>query len=326
MRAIVNTGPGQLEMREWPAPKPGPGQVRIRTGACGICATDLVMIDGWDRTGFPVIPGHEWSGTVEAAGPAVDTALLGRRCVAENVLSDGGEVGFEYPGGYAECFVTEADKVYAIPDALPFAAAALIEPLAVCVRGMRRMRPEGIRSVLVLGDGPIGLLSVALLMRTGVERIVIVGGRKERLAVAAGFGASLALNYHDLNDDPASALRDKFPNGCDAVVEATGSQTGMQAAFDVVAREGKVLVLGDYRNLRADFPWNDLLHREIMIIGSNASAGAWPEALRLAVDGGVALDRLISNRFPAERFEEGVTLVRGRRDDVVKVIIEWEIM
>ena len=82
MKAIVNTAPGRLEMRELPLPEPLRGEARIRTGACGICATDLVMIDGWERTGFPSIPGHEWSGTVDAVGPGVDEELLGRRCVA----------------------------------------------------------------------------------------------------------------------------------------------------------------------------------------------------------------------------------------------------
>ncbi len=72
MKAIVNTGPGRLEMRDLPTPSPAAGQVRIRTGAVGICATDLEMIGGWDRTGFPAIPGHEWSGTVDALGPGVD--------------------------------------------------------------------------------------------------------------------------------------------------------------------------------------------------------------------------------------------------------------
>ena len=93
MKAIVNTAPGRLEWREFPLPKPRAGEVRIRTGACGVCATDLAMIAGWERTGFPSIPGHEWSGTVDAAGRGVSKSLVGRRCVGENVLSRGGEPG-----------------------------------------------------------------------------------------------------------------------------------------------------------------------------------------------------------------------------------------
>ena len=124
MNAIVNTAPGQLEWQDLPIPEPGPGQVRIRTAACAICATDLQMIAGWSRTGFPSIPGHEWCGVVDATGASVDPALVGRRCVAENVLADGREVGFEHPGGYAECFVTEAANLYLIPGDFPPALGA----------------------------------------------------------------------------------------------------------------------------------------------------------------------------------------------------------
>ena len=116
MKAIVNTAPNRLELLDWPLPHPGPGQVRIRTGACAICATDLNMIAGWERTGTPAIPGHEWAGTVDAVGEGADPALPGRRCVGDNILSDGGEVGFEHPGGYGEYFLTEANNLHFLPD------------------------------------------------------------------------------------------------------------------------------------------------------------------------------------------------------------------
>lgn len=83
-----------------------------------------------------------------------------------------------------------------------------------------------------------------------------------------------------------------------------------------------MLVLGDYGPARAGFRWNDLLHREIHLIGSNASAGAWDEAVRLAV-AEVPLAGLVTHRLPAERFQEGMDLLRSRRDDVVKVVLEW---
>lgn len=169
MRAIVNTGPNRLEMVELPLPQPGSGRVRIRTGACAVCATDLAMIAGWNRTPFGSIPGHEWSGTVDAVGGDVDRSLIGHKCVAENVLSSGGEVGFEHPGGYAEYFVTDAANVRLLPDDFDLVAAALTEPLAVCVRGARRLG-EPAEPVLVLGDGPIGLLTVALLVGRGCRR------------------------------------------------------------------------------------------------------------------------------------------------------------
>lgn len=323
MHAIVNTGPGQLEWQEWPLPSPGPGQVRIRTGACGICATDLEMIGGWQRTGFPAIPGHEWSGTVDSVGEGVSPSLLGQRCVAENVLSDGGEVGFEHPGGYGEYLVTEARLVHRLPPDFPLDVAALIEPLAVSVRGLRRLRLVDRRSALVFGDGVIGLLMLVLLRRAGVERVVLVGGREQRLSLAAELGAAATINYHAVGNDLAAAIREvetrAFPN----VIEASGSSKAVQAGLELAGPGAHVLLLGDYGDVRADFRWNRLLHGEIELIGSNASAGAWPEAVRLAVSGELPLARLISHRFPAAQFAEGVQLARSHAPDVVKIVLEW---
>jgi threonine dehydrogenase-like Zn-dependent dehydrogenase len=323
MKALVNTAPGRLEWKEWPKPEPGPGQARIRTGACGICATDLEMIRGWQRTGFPAIPGHEWAGTVDAVGAGEDATLAGRRCVAENVLGDGGEVGFEHPGGYAEYLITDVRNIHALPDAYPLAVAALIEPLAICVRALTRLRLERRDSAVVLGDGPIGLLMLLLLRNEGVGRVVLVGGRAERLELARRFGATTILNYHETTGDLATAVNalpgSPFPN----VIEASGSPVAMSAALDIAPREGKILVIGDYGDGRADFPWNRVLHKELELIGSNASAGAWTRAVQLAVDGIVPLEHLISRRMPASAGVEGMQLVRESRN-LVKVVLEWE--
>jgi threonine dehydrogenase-like Zn-dependent dehydrogenase len=327
MKAIVNIGPGQLAWQERPLPEPGAGQVRIRTGACAICATDLQMIAGWQRTGFPSIPGHEWSGTVDAVGAGVDPGLAGRRCVAENVLADGGEVGFEHPGGYAAYLLTEARNVQVLPRDFPLTAAALIEPLAVSVRGMRRLRLENKleeeRRALVFGDGPIGLLVLMLLRRAGVEDVLLVGGRPQRLALARERGAGRALNYHEVSGDLAAAVRQAGGGQFSNVVEASGSAAAIQASLDVAARCGRVLMLGDYAGARAGFAWNRLLLQEIELIGSNASAGAWPEAVRIATEGQLPLARLVTHRLPAAQFAAGVELMRSHQADVIKVVLEW---
>jgi len=324
MRAIVNTAPNHLEMMEYPTSHPGPGQVRIRTGACGICATDLEMIAGWERTGFPAIPGHEWAGTVDAVGAGVDEVLIGHRCVAENVLDDGGEVGFEHPGGYAEYLVTDAARLQIPPDDFPLATATPIEPLAVAVRARRRLRPDAGDPALILGDGPIGLLMLQLLVREGDRHVVMVGGREPRLALAAELGVAQTLNYHHLGGDMAVAIHDETGVEFSTVVEASGSVTGMEAALELAGPCGRVLMVGDYGPWHASFRWNHVLHREIELIGSCASAGAWPEAVRLAVEERLPLERLVTHRVPVERFQEGVELTRSRQGDVVKVVMEWE--
>ena len=336
MKAIVNSAPGELTWQDWPLPQPGPGQARIRTGACAICATDLHMIAGWNRTGYPAIPGHEWAGTVDAVGAGVDPGLVGRRCVAENVLSDGGEVGFEHPGGYGEYLVTEAHRIQVLPPGYPLWAAALIEPLAVTVRAARRLRLPGMGqaseagqrlgegSALVLGDGPIGLLMVALLRRAGIEQVVLAGGRAARLALGRKWGASETLSYHEMGEDLVSGIRQGWDRPFAYIVEASGSAVAMCASLELVAACGRILVVGDYGGARADFPWGRLLLQQLELIGSNASAGAWEEAVRLAVTGQVPLSDLATHRYSAERFGEAMAVVRSRRQDVVKVVLEWQ--
>jgi len=321
MKAIVNTGRNRLAWREWPMPEPGPGQVRIRTVATGICATDLEMIAGWKRTGFPAIPGHEWSGVVDAVGAGVPPRWRGRACVAENVLADGGEVGFEHPGAYGAYFLTEARNLRRLPAGVDPAAAALIEPLAVCVRALRRLGAGIAGPALIFGDGSIGQLTAMLLARRGIKDLALVGGRAQRLALARKLGRVRTLDYHEAGRDLVAGVRKALPGSFPLVVEASGAPRAMEAALELAAPGGRVLVIGDYGEAHAGFRWNHLLHRELTLVGSNASAGAWPEAVRLA-GAGFPLHRLISKRLPAARFAEGLELVRHSRD-VMKVVLTW---
>ena len=321
MKAIVNTGPNVLEWRDVPDPTPAPGQVRVRTAACGVCATDLKVMAGPGRGGWPRILGHEWSGAVDAVGDGVEAALVGRRCVAENILSDGGEVGFEHPGGYAEFVITEARNVRTLPDDFPPATAALIEPLAVCVRGLRRLAAEDRSSAVIFGDGAIGLMTLMLLGAEGFGEIVIVGGRPSRLGLALELGASHAINYHD-GGDLVGAVRARGIDASPNVVEASGSAAALRAAIEIACAGAKILVLGDYDDARADFPWERVLHRELSIIGSNASALAWPRAVEIATSGRLPLSRLVTKTLPAADFAEAVELTRSSREEV-KVVMEW---
>jgi len=322
-RAIVNIGRGLLQLQELPLPQPGPGQVRIHTAACAICATDLKLISGSDRVGFPAIPGHEWSGTVDATGPDVDESLTGAFVVGENVLSDGGEVGFEHPGAYAEYFLTEASRLYEMPPSFDPAVACLIEPLAVCVHAQRRLAASIQERALIFGDGGIGLLMLALLRAAGTQKVVVIGGRRGRLRLASELGAAAVHDYRELGTPLGHAIRTLYRDGFSSVVEASGAPIALEGAFEAATPNGTVLVIGDYDYAQATFVWNDLVHRELTLVGSNASAGAWPAAISLAVSSAVPLKRLVSVVLPAVDFAHALTVIRAERDDVVKVVLDW---
>jgi threonine dehydrogenase-like Zn-dependent dehydrogenase len=260
---------------------------------------------------------------VDGVGPGVDLGLVGTRCVGDNILAAGGEVGFEHPGGYSEYLVTEADKLYVLPDGYPLATATLIEPLAVAVRSVRRLRVGNRASALVLGDGPIGQLVLMLLLSNGVKRVVMVGGRRRRLEMAAGVGAAATVNYHEAGPGVASALQAALRGSTPNIVETSGSAAAIETAIALAAPRGRIVIVGDYRGSCASFRWNDMLHREFELAGSNSGSGAWPQAVRLATRGGLPVSQLITHRLPAHRFAQGVALARGRRGDVVKVVLEW---
>jgi len=323
MKAIVNTGAGRLELLELPMPQPAAGEVRIRTAACAICATDLKMISGWQRTGFPSVPGHEWSGTVDAVGERVDASLIGKRCVAENVLRDGGEVGFEHPGAYGQYFVTEADNLHLIPADFSPHLAALTEPVAVSMHALKRLG-NAEEPFLIFGDGPIGLILVTLLIRAGKNNVVVVGGREERLNLASELGATETFNYHRQAEGLAEIIHQKTSTCFPTIIDASGSANAMAASFELIAPRGKILVMGDYGDARANFLWNDVMHREVQIIGSCSGAGARAEAVRLAVEGNLPFEELVTHRFAAEEFREAFDLMRNRNAGVIKIVLEWE--
>ncbi len=324
MKAIVNTAPGKCEFLEWPSPEPGKGEVRIRTAACGICSTELGMIKGWDRTPFPAIPGHEWSGVVESVGAQVDKSLIGKHCVGENVLSDGGEVGFEHPGGYGQYFITDANNLHIIPDDFPLHLAVLAEPIAVVVHGYHRLKIAHAEEVLIFGDGPIGLLMALYLKQAGIRRVKMVGGQPSRLELGRSIGVDLTYQIPHPEGDFTGEIRQNLGETFQYIVEASGSVRALETALNIAGRKGRILVLGDYGMGRARFEWNHLLHNELALIGSNASAGGWKEAVDFLLMYRTELERIITHTVPAPHFDEGLELVKTKPNEAIKVVITWE--
>ncbi|RKN40059.1 zinc-dependent alcohol dehydrogenase family protein [Streptomyces hoynatensis] len=306
MRALIVDRPGVLRAGEVPDPTPGHGEVIVEVDACGICGTDLHILDGeFPPAPYPLVPGHEFAGRVAALGPgagtglevgqrvAVDPSLFCGHCAAcragrGNLCEFWGATGDTVDGAFAEYVAVPAANAHPLPDHLSSAAGAMVEPLSCAVHGVRRLGPVLGETVLLVGAGTMGLLLQQLLLAAGARRLVVVDRNAERLAVAARLGATAT----------ATSVGELDGERFDAAVDVTGVPAAIEDALSAVRRGGRLLIFGvaaaEARIAVSPFRiYND----EITVIGSMAVLHSYAAALDLAASGQVELDPLVTASF-----------------------------
>jgi 2-desacetyl-2-hydroxyethyl bacteriochlorophyllide A dehydrogenase len=290
MRAALCREAGRVIVEEAPRPVPGPGEVLVRVRSCGICGSDLHWYHGQMMVP-PVCPGHEIAGEVADAGAGVTTLAAGDRVAVEGIASCGGcdactrgdyhlcprlgIVGMTIPGGFADYLVMPARHCFRVPDGVPFPTAALCEPLAVAVHGVRIAGLEIGQRVAVLGAGTIGLMAVIAARAGGAGEVVVTARRPHQRAAALALGADRVVG----EDEPV--------DGADLVVETVGGTADtLHAAVAACRPGGTVCVLGVYTG-SPTFPAVLALLKEIRILGSFVYSRAGARA-----DFDIALDIL----------------------------------
>ena len=344
MKAVLFERPHHAAWVELEAPTAGPGEIVVRSHVAGVCRTDLEMLHGgltdprWVR--FPLVPGHEWSGTVAEVGEGVTELAVGDRVVCEGMIpcnrcrrcKDGetqlclnyDQIGFTRPGGYGELVLVPRHVVHRLPDDVSFAAGALVEPSACVLRGIERGRPQPGEAVGVIGIGTLGSLAVRLLQLRSPGVLVAYGVRSEELAFARSLGAGAAVHVGE--EDPVAATHALVGSGLDVVVETAGATEAIDLATQLVRPGGRVVLLGIAgEGKRLDIPADRIMFGDMDVIGScSYSTSAWSGVLRLLESGTVDLDPIVTHRLPAERFEEAFALLDDRRGAVTKVLLEHD--
>ncbi|MDT0443752.1 zinc-dependent alcohol dehydrogenase [Streptomyces johnsoniae] len=315
-------------------PEPGPGEVRVAVHAAGVCASDREVYEGTRADGYvryPVVPGHEWSGTVEAVGPGTDPALVGARTVGEGFracqvcarcrsgetsLCTAGyeETGFTQPGAFADHLVLPARLLHLLPDDADLTAAALLEPAAVVAAAVLRAAPRPAERVAVVGAGTLGLLAVQLLAASSPAELVAVDPRDRPGEQARTFGADRAATPAE-----AAELHGRF----DLVVETAGAPGTARDACLLARRGGRVVLTG----LPAPGAHGiDAVHLSVsqLTVASvfGAPPAAWAYATRAFAAGLLRPAPLITHRLPLESFGEAVELVGSGDPEVGKVLLE----
>jgi L-iditol 2-dehydrogenase len=346
MKALLLSAPGELTVADVDRPDPGPGEIRIRVAACGICGSDVHGYTGaTGRRIPPLVMGHEAAGTIHAVGPGVGDLAVGDRVALDSTVFCGGcehcragrenlcthrEVlgvscgTYRRHGCFAEYAVVPRRIAHPIPDTMSFVSAALLEPLTIALHAVRLGEAgPATRSAVVVGAGTIGLAVVAALRAVGVPRIAAVDLDSDRLAAARRLGATDTFVAGPEAAAAAAAwgTTSADTDGADLVVEAVGSTPAVQTAVAAATRGGTVVLVGNV-SPTIELALQTVVTRQLRLQGSCASAGCYPEAIRLVASGAVDLSGFVSRVAPLAEGPAWFDRLHRRDPGLVKVVLE----
>jgi len=341
MRALYKSaaGPG-LTLTERPEPTPGPNDVKIRVERTGICGTDL-HIDSWDSwaagaINAPLIPGHEFSGHVVEVGSAVHSVAVGDMVSAEGHVVCGhcrncragrrhlcirvSSLGVNRDGAFADYVVLPESNVWHHSDGIDPDLAAIFDPLGNAVHTALSFPLVG-EDVLITGAGPIGLMAAAVARHVGARFVVVTDVNEARLELARSMGVDLAINV--AQDRIASAqARLGMQEGFDIGLEMSGHEAALPEMLDNLTHGARVALLGlPSRPIAID--WAKVVSHMITIKGiyGREMFETWYTMTAL-VSTGLDVSRVITDRFPASRWQDAFAAARS--GDRGKVIIDWD--
>lgn len=346
MRAAVYRGADAVVVESVPVPEPGHGEVLVRVAVCGVCGTDLKKIH-YGLVPPPRIFGHETTGTITAVGTGVSNWKVGERVAVNHhvpcLRSDcffcqrrafsqcpvykrtGATAGFEPAGGGFAEYVRVMDwcastGIVRIPEGVSFEEASFVEPLNTCLKGIRLADVHTGDTVLVVGQGPIGLLFTQLARLAGAK-VIATDRFQYRLAVARQIGASTALSPDADVRGASLALSDG--RGVDLAIVAVADTRAARAAYDLVRPAGKTLLFAQTRlddTIEVDAGAVCMLEKAL--IGSYSSdITLQDEASELIFSRQVDVRPLITHRFPLEEIGAAIEIASHPRDGSLKIMV-----
>ncbi len=349
MQAVVYRGVNDMRLETVPVPEIGPGELLIKVATCGICGTDLKKIHTGSHSA-PRIFGHEMSGTIVKVGEDVTRFAPGERVVVHHHVPCGDcyncrkrtptqcalykkvgvTAGFEPSGGgFAEYirvmdWITASRGVVRIPDGVPFEQAAFVEPVNTVLKGVKLLNLQSDDTVLVIGQGPIGLMHAALARRTGA-RVLTSDLYPERHAIAAKFGLKDPIDAGSENV-VERVFAETEGRGADAVILAVGGNALIKTAMDAARPGGKVMLFAQTQHGEAVIDPGAVCMDEKTLMGSYSSSFEILDEVTDLVFGGYKsgfnLTQLISHRFPLERAVEAIEIASHPKADSMKIMLE----
>lgn len=333
MLAAVFVGEGKLELTEVPVPKIKRGEVLLEIEAASICGTDvqILKIPPGHPANKGVILGHEFSGRIVALSGEGSGFKEGDRVVVDpnitcgsclyckrgqpNMCANMTTLGIFINGGFTKYTAVPMKALHKISPQLPPEIAVFAEPLSCVVNATLKLKIDPSESVAILGAGPIGLCFLQVFRASGAARIMVSEVSDLRKKASLECGATRVIDPRKENIMEVVKKETEF--GVDVVVDAVGSQ--MSDALQIVRNGGRVLLFGQNTEARAEITQNTITRRELTVMGSFIAKFTFPPAIKILESKALALDKLITHRFPLERIHEGLTAMREGK--AIKVII-----
>ncbi|MCH0565225.1 zinc-binding dehydrogenase [Streptomyces sp. MUM 2J] len=329
--AIVVEAPGVHRLVPHEPREPQPGEALVRVHAVGLCGSDREVYQGNRPEGYvryPLVPGHEWSGTVEATGPGVPRSLAGRKVVGEGfrncqvcdrcqagetTLCSAGyeETGFTQPGAMAATLTLPARLLHVLPDDADLSAAALLEPAACVAAAALRANARPGDRVAVVGTGTLGMFAVQFLRAVSPGELLVVGRHDDRAGLSRHFGATAFLT------------RDRrLPDDFDIVIETAGSADAARTAARLLRRGGRLVLTGIPSPGADGLDPTDLVVRQLEVhTVFGAPPRAWAYAVRVFAAGLLDPLPLVTHELPLAAFSRAVELVGSGDPTVGKVLV-----
>jgi L-iditol 2-dehydrogenase len=348
MNALVLHAVGDARLETVPRPDPGPGQVRVRIGFCGVCGSDIPRMFVKGTYKFPTVCGHEFAGIVDEVGDGVEECQPGDRVAVFPLLWCGrctaceqgkyvqchnyDYLGSRSDGAFAEYVVAPVQNLLHVPDGVSLEEAAMTEPAAVALHAVRRGRCTLGQTVAVFGAGPIGLMVAQWARAMGASQVVLFDLLPQKLAMARELGFQQVFNSREV--DPVSSLNELTAGeGAHVCVESAGVPVTFLHALAGTRRGGRVVILG---NPSGDVTLpaaliSQAMRREIDLVGTwnseystSGNDDDWSMVLRAMADRTINLLPLITHRVPLARAFEAIEMMKQGKEFFSKVLVHPE--
>jgi 2-desacetyl-2-hydroxyethyl bacteriochlorophyllide A dehydrogenase len=335
MKAALFEKPHELNIVSRPLRALLKDEVLVKVDSCGVCGTDVHILEGTSRSTPPVVLGHEYWGVVEDAGPETGDIREGQKVAIDPNISCGTcyycrrglvhlcanlkALGVDIDGGMAERCIVPAGQLHVLPDTIKPEAGAFVEPISCALHGIDRAGIRAGDSVVILGGGTIGLIMLQLVRSAGAARAIVVEPLVHKQQVARTLGADHVIDPS--HTDAKTAILDLTHVGADVVIECVGSPRTMQLAIEVARRGGVVEFFG-VCPVGETIPIepNQVYFKELTITGSYVNPHTFARAIAMLESGKITVDKFKIDRFPLEGAREAIEL--QRRGGTLKSIIQ----